>query len=109
MGNYNITRGINTLKVTLSGKFDDESRNRFLADFQAEVAKLQPANTELQFSAGDFHVLSADRQEGLKLCFGIYQKIGFKKITMDLSDNAILGMQVKRIAAAAGLTNFEIV
>jgi two-component sensor histidine kinase len=109
MGNYNITRGINVLKVEVSGKFDDETRNQFLQEFQSEVAKIQPSNTELQFSAGDFQVLAAERQDGLIACFKLYQKIGFKKITMNLSNNAILGMQIKRLAASAGLTNFEIV
>ncbi|HEX3039289.1 MAG TPA: hypothetical protein VHP54_03230 [Caproiciproducens sp.] len=108
MGTYNITHGINVLKVELSGKFDVESKSRFLQDFQSEVAKIQPSNTELQFSAGNFQILAADSQNGLIACFELYQKIGFKKITMNLGNNAILGMQVKRLAAEAGLKNFEI-
>jgi two-component sensor histidine kinase len=109
MPNYSITHGVNTLNVSLSGKFEPERGNEFLKAFQAEVAKIQPSNTVLHFSAGDFHVLSADYQDGLKACFAMYQKIGFKKIMMDLGNNAILSMQVKRLASEAGLKNFEIV
>lgn len=109
MASFSITHGVNTLKIALSGKFGPEHGEQFVKAFQAEVAKIQPSNTELQFSAGDFQVLAAENQSGLKDCLELYQKIGFKKIVMDLGNNAILGMQVKRLAASAGLSNFEIV
>lgn len=109
MGQFNITRGINSLKITLAGKFTPEETAQFLKEFQAEVAKIQPANTELHFSAGDFQVLAAERQDSLKECFQLYHKIGFKKVVIDVGNNAILKMQVKRLAADAGVTNFEIV
>ncbi len=108
MGTYQVTHNQNTLTVKLEGKFDQALTAEFVNAFQTEVAKIQPANTELKFLAENFQVLGADMHDTLKSCFELYQKLGFKKVLMDLGTNAILNMQVKRIAAAAGLQNVEI-
>lgn len=109
MGTYNITHDQNTMIVKLEGKFDQDLTAQFVQAFQAEVGKIQPADTELRFLAGTFQVLGADMTDTLRGCFELYQKIGFKKILMDLGSNAVLSMQVKRLATAAGLKNFDII
>jgi hypothetical protein len=109
MASYKITQGLNTLRIELEGKFGPEIGDKYLTEFNAVVRKIQPANTDLIFKAADFQVLGSDLQDSLKQCFELYHKIGFKKISMDLGSNVILSMQVKRLAAAAGLTNFEII
>lgn len=108
MKKYTITTGINTLTVDLEGKFEQEDAKSFVSEFKEKLSKVQPNNCELIFNAGKLHVASPDMHDTLRNCFEMYEKIGFKKITMFLENNVILGMQVKRLASDAGLSNFEI-
>lgn len=108
MNKYTVTPGINTLTIDLEGKFEEEDAKNFVDDFKKGLSKVQPNSCELIFNAGKLHVVSPDMHNQLKNCFELYQKIGFKKITMFLENNVILGMQVKRLASDAGLSNFEI-
>jgi len=108
MGAYNISTGLNTLTVTLQGEFTQEDHPKFLAAFKAGVNKIQPANCELVFNAGNFQVLSPDMHDRLRECFILYKGYGFKKITMNIGDNIFVAMQVKRIAKDTGLDNFDI-
>ncbi len=109
MGIYDVKTFQNTLTVTLEGKFTNEDTLSFLKAFNDGVKKIVPANTELIFHASKFQVLPADMHDALGNCFKLYKSLGFKKITMDMGDNVIVIMQVKRIAKEVGLDNFDIV
>lgn len=108
MASYNIAKQPEKLLLTLEGRFDEETAGRFVKDFMAETSKIIPSQYILEITAADLNVVSPDMQESLKSCFKLYQSVGFKKVLMHLAGNAILAMQVKRLAADAGLSNFEI-
>lgn len=109
MNKFKITPGTDTLTVDLEGKFDKESADEFIEEFNSILKTVNPKNCELIFNAGRMNVVSPDLHESLKNCFKMYQKIGFKKISVFLENNVILGMQVKRLANDAGLSNYEII
>ena len=108
MANYSIIKKPEVLFLTLEGRFDEETAGKFVKDFTAETSKIIPTQYTLEIDAGEVSVISPDMQETLKSCFKLYQSVGFKKVLMHLKGNAILSMQVKRLAADAGLANFEI-
>jgi hypothetical protein len=109
MGSYSIVKKPEKLVLTLEGRFDEETAGKFFKDFTNETSKIVPSQYSLEVVATELNVVSPDMQESLKSCFKLYQSIGFKKVLMQLKGNAILAMQVKRIAADAGLDNFEII
>jgi hypothetical protein len=109
MGAFDVSTGYNTLTVTLEGKFTQEDHPKFVAAFKAGVNKIQPANSDLIFNAGEFQVLATDMHEKLRECFILYKSYGFKKILMNIGDNIFVAMQVKRIAKDVGLDNFDII
>ena len=109
MGSYSIAKKPEKLILTLEGRFDDETAKKFVQDFMSEVKSIIPSQYILEVEAGEMNVISQDMQDTLKECFKLYQSIGFKKVSFHLKANAILTMQVKRIATEAGLNNLELV
>lgn len=108
MKKFKIALENDTLTIELEGKFDKENADSFTQEFKETLKNVQPEKCELIINAGKLHVASPDLHESLKNCFRLYEKIGFKKITILLENNVILGMQAKRLAGEAGLSNFEI-
>lgn len=109
MGDFIYEPKDHQLFITLSGKFTQEDHPKYIAAFTEGLSKVNPKDCKLIFDATNFQVLTADMRIRLAECFKLYQGCGFKKIIMYVEDNFFVNMQVKRIAAEVGLTNYEII
>lgn len=108
MGIYKFSSMPGSFSITLEGLFTPEETDQFVSGFMSEIKKIQPSKSELIFDVTKFQILPANMHETLKNCFQMYQSFGFKKILIYLGGNAILGMQVRRIATEAGMENYEL-
>ncbi|HEX2938176.1 MAG TPA: hypothetical protein VHO66_04580 [Ruminiclostridium sp.] len=109
MANYSITKKPGRMVLILDGQLDEENAAKFFNDFTNETNKISPSQCTLEINVENLNVVTKDMQDSLKSCFELYHRAGFKKVTMHIMDNAILSMQVNRIASEAGLINFEII
>ncbi|WOC33148.1 MULTISPECIES: hypothetical protein [Caproicibacterium] len=109
MEKYSIVKKANHLVIRVSGHMDEATAAKFFQEYKQTISTIAPAQTILEIDAKELSIVTSDMQESLKSCLALYQKTGFKQIIMHMDkSNSILSMQVKRIAAAAGLSNFSI-
>lgn len=108
MGTYNFSTNGDKMNIALAGSFDKPTVEGFVAKFNTEVKKIQPAKCELVIETSQMQVQPGDMHDTLKGCFKLYGSAGFKKISMNVGDNVILAMQARRIAKEAGLSNVEV-
>ncbi|MDD3229010.1 MAG: hypothetical protein PHE09_07290 [Oscillospiraceae bacterium] len=110
MGTYSIVKKADRLAISVKGHMDTPTAEKFVNEYKQQVSKIIPSQYILDVDGNELSVVTADMQESLKSCFKLYQSTGFKKVILHINkSNAILSMQVKRIASAAGLQNFSIV
>ncbi|SHO47456.1 hypothetical protein [Anaerocolumna xylanovorans] len=108
MEKFSISVSGNALKIVLDGKFGDEDIASFGVAYQKAVSKINPAQVSLELDARNMGVITQDKQDKLKGFFILYKQTGFKKVTLRMTDSAILAMQVRRLAKEAGIEDFEI-
>ena len=106
---YSIEKKIGKLVLTLNGSMDQATAQKFFSEFTSATDSIDPSQYVLEILANDLNVATSDMQDSLKNALKLYQSLNFKSIVMKLGNNAVLNMQVNRIAREAGLTNFKIV
>lgn len=109
MVDYSIEKKIGKLVLTLHGIMDEATAKKFFKEFTDITNSIDPSQYELEIPAEGLSVATQDMQDSLKSALSLYKSLNFKKVTMKLGNNAVLGMQVKRLAREVGLDNFNIV
>lgn len=91
------------LKVKVWGMFESEDAANFIADFKETVSTIQPSETALSFDTTELKVSKQEMMPMLEGCFNMYKDFGFQKVSIETENNAILKMQLNRVAKKIGL------
>lgn len=108
MGNYSIQTTATGMNTSFSGAFTPENAQAFVNDFKKEAAKVNPATCTLNLDGSKLAISPAQMVDLLRNCFVMYKTMGFNHIILNPGANAVLRMQVNRLAKEAGLTDFEL-
>lgn len=108
MGNYKLTPSANELDISFEGSFTPDDAKHFVEDFNKAVAAVNPADCHLNLDGSKLAISPAQMVDLLRSCFVLYKNAGFQHVTLNPGSNAVLRMQVNRLAKEAGLTDFEL-
>lgn len=110
MGTYNILvqKPKSNLDIKLGGKFVKEDVDNFMLEFNDTLKTINPKEYDISFDVNELQVSPQEMVPLLEDCFKYYKALGFKKIVINVGDNAILKMQVNRVARSAGI-DYEII
>lgn len=95
--------------MTVAGQMTMEDANLFLEDYKTKITPLDGKQYALVVDCTEMKVLTPDMTDSLTGGMQLYKETGFYKVTYTVKGNAILKMQLSRIAKNAGLTNYEVV
>lgn len=97
------------VNMEVGGSFTPEKVEQFLKDYNQNINSIQAAQYELRFDCLSLEIVTQDMVPHLQGCFELYKSSGFKKVVVEIKKNAIIKMQLNRIAKNAGLDAFEVV
>lgn len=97
------------IEIVVGDKMTPTEAERFVKEFSATVASINPAQFQLVIDSTNMKVLTPEMATKLEGAMTLYNQAGFGKIIIKLQNNPILKMQASRIARKVGLTSFEII
>lgn len=103
----NIEKEPKIFAITLKGNFGEDDIANYIEDFKKNLSTVNPSEYQLNFEASEFKVLPQELVPALKDCFEVYKQANFKKININVGNNTIQKMQVRRVINSIGITNFE--
>lgn len=109
MGSFSIKSAQNELDIAFEGLFSPEDAKRFVTEFQKVVQKINPATCHLKLDGTKLSASPNEMQQMLKNVLSMYKQMGFKNVTIAFGSNAIVKMQVKRLANEIGFDNFNVI
>ena len=109
MGSFSISSTSNSINAVCEGMFTQQDAMSYVENFKKEAAKVTPAKCHLSLDGSKLSVSPKEMQEILTNVLALYKSMGFNDVTMNLGTNAILKMQISRIASEAGFTDFKVV
>lgn len=107
MGTFKVTTAPNAINAVCEGMFTQADAKAYVDTFRKEAAKVNPATCHLMLDGSKLAVSPQEMQEMLKGVFALYKSMGFNNVTMKLGNNALLKMQISRLAKESGLSNFN--
>lgn len=109
MGSFSIKVASNSLDIVCEGLFTPDNAKSFVSEFQKESKKITPATCHLTLDGSKLSTSPAEMQQMLKGILEMYKQMGFRNVTIIFGDNAIVKMQVKRLAKEIGFDNFNVI
>lgn len=112
--NLTLDKASKILFATVGGNFGPDDCNGFVEDYNGKVKIINPNEYELKFDCTKLSVTGKNVSSGVNMtemlqgCLELYKKDGFKKIAFDCKGNAIMGMQLRRLAKNVDLPNFVV-
>ena len=97
------------VNMTVAGQMTMEDANLFLEDYKNKITPLDGEKYALVVDCTEMNILTQDMTDSLTGGMQLYKETGFYKVTYTIKGNAVLKMQLSRIAKNAGLTNYEVV
>lgn len=98
---FNFSKKDNVLCVKVKGMFSEEDGQNFIQTYQNAVRSMS-TKKELDMDCMELQVTPAGLIDMLTGCFEMYKQ-DFSKVVMRIKDNAILKMQLGRLARNVGL------
>lgn len=95
----------NEVELNIEGNAEQEELQEFLKDYNDTISKIKPETMELIVDCTKMQVLTSDMVPALESCFELYKTSGFKQVVFTIQSNAVLKMQLSRLARNSGLTN----
>lgn len=111
MNTYKIDKNIaaKNVRIFVGDKMTVTEAENFMRDFKQTVASIKASDFELIIDSVKMNVLTQELTDKLTQTMSIYKQAGFKKIIIEIQNNAVLKMQVSRVMRQAGLTDAEVV
>lgn len=98
-----------TIDMVIVGAFTPEQAEQFHKDYNQQVTSVAANDFVLKVDCSDMKVINQDMVPALTHSFELYKSSGFNKIEFIINTNAILKMQLNRIARNVGLPNYEVI
>lgn len=98
-----------TVAMRVSGSLTPEDAENFVRDYHKSMNTIDPTTYNLEFDCTTMKVVSREMVPMLEDCYKLYKESGFNKVIFQIKENAMLSMQLKRLARNTGLTNVEVV
>lgn len=98
-----------SVTMNVVGDFTAEQAEQFHLDYEKQVNSIAADEFVLNVDCTDMKVINKEMTPALTHSFNLYKSSGFKKIAFHITANAIVKMQLNRIAKSVGLPNYEII
>jgi len=99
----------NVVKVFVSGTFVPADAQAFVDDYNKKVASIDASNYTLELDCTTMNVVTQEMIPNLEACYTLYKESGFGKVIFQIKDNAVLKMQLARLARNTGLSQAEVI
>lgn len=91
------------LQITIVGNFTPEQAQQYINDYNSHVKSINPSDYTLRLDCTDLNVVTPELIPSLEACYNLYKSSNFNKVIFEISKNAIVKMQLSRIAKKIGL------
>ncbi|MRG87352.1 hypothetical protein [Salinibacillus xinjiangensis] len=105
----NIVNDKNTIEMAVRGSFKEEDVQNFVRDYQSAVSRVNVENFTLEVDCTNMDILRQEMIPQLENSFKMYNESGFKTVQFNTKSNAILKLQLHRLARNVGMKNAKIV
>lgn len=111
MGSFNIKidQAAKVFHAEVEGTFSPEDGMAAVESYGKAVSGISAPEYEIDIDCTNLNVTAPETLPLLESCFQMYKKDGFKKVTLRISKNPILKMQLGRLARGVQLNNCDIV
>ncbi|MFJ5624375.1 hypothetical protein ACIQD3_16940 [Peribacillus loiseleuriae] len=104
-----VNEGKKVVDMFVGGSFTPIDVQNFVKDYQKIVASVDVASYQLIIDCTTMDLLTQEMVPSLENSYRMYKESGFEKVIFTIKENAILKMQLSRLARNTGLTNVEVV
>ncbi|SES76451.1 hypothetical protein SAMN05421676_101392 [Salinibacillus kushneri] len=105
----NIVHGKKTIEMEVRGSFTEEDVQRFARDYQNAVSSITTDEYTLEVDCTNMEILRQEMIPQLEGSMQMYKESGFKTVQFNTKSNAILKLQIHRLARNIGLKNSKVV
>jgi len=111
MGSFNIRidQAAKVFHAEVEGTFSPEDGMASIEAYGKAISTISVPEYEIDIDCTKLNVSAPETLPLLEGCFEMYKKDGFKKVTLRISKNPILKMQLGRVARGVKLDNYEII
>ncbi|EHB63572.1 MULTISPECIES: hypothetical protein [Paenibacillus] len=111
MGSFNIKidQAAKVFHAEVEGTFSPEDGMASIEAYGKAISTISVPEYEIDIDCTKLNVSAPETLPLLEGCFEMYKKDGFKKVTLRISKNPILKMQLGRVARGVKLDNYEII
>ncbi|PAK47407.1 hypothetical protein [Paenibacillus sp. 7541] len=111
MGSFNIKidQAAKVFYAEVEGTFSPEDGMAAMEGYNKAISTISAPEYAIDIDCTKLNVSAPESLPLLEGCFGLYKKDGFKKVTLRISKNPILKMQLGRVARGVQLDNCEII
>ena len=107
--NFKADNSSKTLFIAVRGSFTEEDGKAYIAEYLKQVKAIDVKSYKLFLDCTELNVTSQDLSTMLQGCFEMYKNDGFGSVQAKIINNAVLKMQLSRLAKNVGLGNFEVI
>ncbi|ENH98194.1 hypothetical protein J416_01829 [Gracilibacillus halophilus YIM-C55.5] len=105
----NIVNDKNTIEIEVRGSFEEEDVQNFVRDYQSAVSAVNVEDFTLEVDCTNMDILRQEMIPQLENSFKMYKESGFNIVQFNTKSNAILKLQLHRLARNVGMKNAKIV
>lgn len=100
-----------TLRIIVKGFFKEEDGKAYMQEYTNQINAMDSSKMDLILDCTELSVTTQDLLPMLQVCFDNYKKDNFKKVTAIIKEQnqAILAMQLNKLAKNSGLDQFELI
>jgi len=92
----------------VGGTFTPTDVENFVRDYNNEVNRINASEYVLEIDCTSMDLLKPEMVPSLENSYRMYKESGFKEVVFNIKGNAVLKLQLSRLARNTGLTNAEV-
>lgn len=101
--NINVNNIRKIFNISVAGRITAKEEQEFLNDYKAKTKAINSADYTLDVDCSEMKVVTPDMTENLTQVMKMYKATGFKKVVYQVKSNALLKLQLARLARNAGV------
>ncbi|GAA0485588.1 hypothetical protein GCM10008986_08610 [Salinibacillus aidingensis] len=98
-----------TIDMVVRGSFSEQDVQNFMRDYQNAVSSIKAGEYTLEIDCTNLDILTQDMVPQMEASLNMYKESGFHTVQLNIRNNAVLKLQLHRLARSIGLKNAKTV